>query len=296
MPHPECNQDLESVCVDLASSIRKAVYPNLGNPLMRRHAGKASSGDQSFSYDELAEQVLVRSIQASGRSVAVLSEGAGLKAYGDGQPSFTLIVDPIDGTRPACLGLEMSCVSVAALRYCSEPTFADVIASAVVRIKEGTCFSASRGLGSRRDGKPLVCERTSPVPIEALFWSTEVVGRPAASLFARLTQLIEATSVKGGMFIWNSTTYSMTAIATGALDAYVDVPLEQGEVGLFAYDVAAAYLVLLEAGGLCTTQEGQDIARTVLFMKDGHLPMLRVVAARNKEIHDFVLAQLAPTR
>jgi hypothetical protein len=34
----------------------------------------------------------------------------------------------------------------------------------------------------------------------------------------------------------------------------------------------------------------------VLFMKDGHLPMLRVVAARNKEIHDFVLAQLAPTR
>ena len=56
---------------------------------------------------------------------AYYSEDGGLQGCAD--PELILIVDPIDGTRPAAAGFEMACVSIAAVPPLAAPTMGDVM-------------------------------------------------------------------------------------------------------------------------------------------------------------------------
>ena len=81
--------------------------------------------------------------------VAFYSEDRGLVAEPDA--TDVLVVDPIDGTRPAMAGLESACVAVAlAPLGDGEPTMADVEIGCVVEIKTGDWYLAVRGRGSGR--------------------------------------------------------------------------------------------------------------------------------------------------
>ena len=80
--------------------------------------------------------------------VAYYSEDRGLVAPPDA--SDVLIVDPIDGTRPAMAGLESACVAVALAPIGDgHPTMGDVDVGCVVEIKSGDWFLAQRGGGLR---------------------------------------------------------------------------------------------------------------------------------------------------
>jgi fructose-1,6-bisphosphatase/inositol monophosphatase family enzyme len=284
-------QDTQELCEHIAKSIRNNIRGLFGTSKMRRHTNLAHSGDQSFQYDILAEGALKQIVEKLGVSVTVMSEDKGLVNYGHSEPTATLIVDPIDGTRPACIGLETCCVSVAAVNPVAAPRFSDILAGAIVRIKDSDCFSAARGQGARRDTQTLTCDPTEPQPANALFWSTEIVCRWRETP-ATLMSLITETSKAGGVFIWNSSAYSLTAITAGNLDAHVDVPSPDAEMGLYAYDVAAAYLILTEAGGICTLPDNTNIEDTILFNEHGDMPILQLVASRNQTIHNYVLKHL----
>jgi len=78
------------------------------------------------------------------------SEDAGL-VEPSGSADWVLVVDPIDGTRPAMAGFEMACVSVAAAPLDDEPRMGDVTAGCVVEIKSGNRFVAGRGEGVQAD-------------------------------------------------------------------------------------------------------------------------------------------------
>ena len=78
--------------------------------------------------------------------VAFYSEDRGLVSPPDAVD--VLIVDPIDGTRPAMAGLESACVAVAlAPLGDGAPTMADVQVGCVVEIKSGDWYLAVRGRG-----------------------------------------------------------------------------------------------------------------------------------------------------
>ena len=175
-------------------------------------------------------------------------------------PSWVLIVDPIDGTRPALAGFESACVSVAAAPLDGEPTMGDVAVGCIVEIKSGAQFIAERGAGL--EPAPRLSSNTQ---LERMFWSYGLRGRPARQTVEVLAELIDASSVGGATFDLGSATYDMTRIATGQLDAYVepgprmvaDLPGIRAEferVGGGAvlnnspYDLAAAALCLRRPG------------------------------------------------
>ena len=288
MSQTDDTDSLERLCLHVALRIRDAVAPRLGGLGMRDNAGTAHSGDQTFSCDVLAEDVLAETAGELGVTVAVISEDRGQKVYGPGEPACTLIVDPIDGTRGACIGLETVCVSVGAMRLTPVPCYRDILAGAVVRMPNRDCFSAARGAGARLNGQPLICPKTTPHPPESLFWSTEIAGRPAADVFGRLQRLIDRTSRSGGMFIWNSSAYSLTAIAAGNLDAYVDVSPPGARMGLFGYDIAAAYLILAEAGGLCVLPGGGSLDDVALIDAEGQFTIQQLVACQSEAVRRYV--------
>ena len=76
---------------------------------------------------------------------AYYSEDRGLQGSAD--PEMILIVDPIDGTRPAAAGFEMACVSIAAVPPVPAPTMGDVVAGVLQEIKSGDLFVAEKGAG-----------------------------------------------------------------------------------------------------------------------------------------------------
>src|SRR6186713_1286562 len=98
---------------DLALALRERVLPHLGSHAGRAHEDEAAGGDVTFAIDAEAERELEAFLAERAPDVAFYSEDRGLVEPG-GTARTVLVVDPIDGTRPALAGLESCCVSVAA--------------------------------------------------------------------------------------------------------------------------------------------------------------------------------------
>jgi len=258
--------DTTQKLVDLCARLREVVLPSLGRHAAREHAGVAVGGDVTFAIDEVAETLLAEYMAAELPTWAFYSEDAGLQ--GAAHPELILVVDPIDGTRPAAAGFEMACVSIAAVPPSSVPTMGDVAAGVIQEIKSGDLFVAERGAGysmTTAGGEAISFLPTVRTDLESIFWTLGFRGRPAVVLASVLEELIDVSSVGGCVFDIGSATYGVTRILTGQLDAYVDIgpaiiaahPWTEAEfrrVGRGAvlcnspYDVAAIYLLCKEAG------------------------------------------------
>src|SRR6187455_823787 len=132
---------------DLALALRERVLPQLGSHAGRVHEAAAAGGDVTFAIDAEAERELEAFLGERAPDVAFYSEDRGLVEPGGGGARTVLVVDPIDGTRPALAGLESCCVSVAAAPLDGEPTMGDVRVGCVLEVKSGHSFVAQRGQG-----------------------------------------------------------------------------------------------------------------------------------------------------
>jgi myo-inositol-1(or 4)-monophosphatase len=285
---------------ELALALRERVLPQLGSHAARAHEDAAAGGDVTFAIDAEAERELESFLARRAPELAFYSEDRGLVAPA-GAPAV-LVVDPVDGTRPALAGLESCCVSVAAAPLDPEPRMRDVSVACVVEIPSGTVFVAERGAGVV-EGPPVRLSRNERV--ERMFWSYGFRGRPARPTVEVLGDLIDASSVGGATFELGSAAFDMTRIVTGQLDAYVEPgPRLVDEVpGMRAafervgggavlnnspYDLAAAALVLEEAGGLVTDASGHPLGDRPLLGSGADYQM-SVVAAANERLHARLL-------
>ncbi|RJP26960.1 MAG: hypothetical protein C4536_14745 [Actinobacteria bacterium] len=261
-------EEVVEICRDLSSEVREMVRPHLGEKAAREMQGRGASGDSTFAIDEVAEERVESRLEGI-PELAYFSEDRGM--VGTETARWVLVVDPIDGTRPAAAGFEACCVSIAASRYHPEenpqPTHGDVVYGLLQEIKNDAWFEAERGKGCRMviDG-----ERAEPCilphdDISTLFWTLGFRGRPALPTALVLEELIDRSSVDGGIFDLGSATYCITRLLTGQLDAYVDVGdrmirevprveemfLRAGHGHVLnnsSYDLAAAGLIAREAG------------------------------------------------
>lgn len=143
------------------------------------------------------------------------------------------IVDPIDGTRAFLEGERDWCVSIALLAY-GEPVAGVLDAPAL-----GHVYTAVAGRGALLDGKPIAVSQ------QAGLAGAHIAGpRPAVEALARI-----APGIRPGRKV-PSLALRIARIAQGAFDA--------GLVSTDAHDwdLAAADLILTEAGGTVTTTGG----------------------------------------
>jgi myo-inositol-1(or 4)-monophosphatase len=278
------------------------VLPELGRSEGRAHAGGGAGGDVTFAIDERAEARMEEYLAERAPDVAFYSEDRGMVRPG-GEPRWVLVVDPIDGTRPALAGLESACVSVAAAPLDGEPAMADVEVGCVVEIKSGSRFIAVRGAGV--EPTPRLSTQAS---VERMLWTYGFRGRPAVATAIVLEELIDASSVAGGTFDLGSATFDMTRLVTGQLDAYVEpgprmieevgwIRAEFERVGRGAilnnspYDLAAAALILGEAGAIVTDASGAPLGDRPL-LGSGHDFQMSCVCAANAELHRAIVTAL----
>lgn len=295
--------EIKEFVIHLTKEIQKLVKPELGKLSSRQTSGQAAGGDTTFIIDERAEDLLEKLLEKEG-NIAFYSEDKGFIAYG--KPEYILIVDPIDGTRPAAAGLESCCVSIAAARYKPEPVMKDVFFGCVQEIKNDTIFSAERGRGvkiqNEKELKPIVSNQKN---LENLFWCIGFRGRPAKPLVAVLGDLIDISSVDGGVFDLGSACFSMTRMITGQMDAYIDIGkriideicwvenefLRVGRGSVLnnnPYDVAASSLIAQEAGCIITDGYGNSIDQFPL-LGSGPDYQFSLIGATNQELHRKVI-------
>jgi myo-inositol-1(or 4)-monophosphatase len=293
---------LRELVRELALALRERVLPSLGSHAARAHeADSAVGGDVTFAMDADAEDFLARFLAERAPGVAFYSEDRGLVGDGDA----VLVVDPVDGTRPALAGFESCCVSVAAAPLREGVTMGEVSVGCVVEIKSGTVFLAERGRGLV-DSPPALLSANER--LDRMFWVYGFRGRPARATTEVLAELIDASSVGGASFDLGSAAYDMTRILTGQLDAYVEpgprivheVPGMREEferVGGGAilnnspYDLAAATLLLTEAGAIVTDAHGGALDDRPLLGSGADYQM-SCVASANRALHELLLAEV----
>ena len=293
---------LPKLAGDLALALREEVEPLLGHHPGRAHAGAGEGGDITFEIDERAEAFVERFLADRAPDVAFYSEDRGFVSPGP-EPNWVLVVDPIDGTRPAMAGFESACVSVAAAPMSPEARLADVEVGCIVEIKSGTSFLATRG-----EGVEPAATLSANTALDRMFWCYGLRGRPAVPMAEVLGELIDGSSVGGSTFDLGSATYDMTRILTGQLDAYVepgprliaDIPgmrqrFEQVGGGAVLnnspYDLAAAVLCLEEGGAIVTDAYGRPLGERPL-LGSGEEFQISCVAAANPELHGAICESL----
>ncbi len=283
--------------LELARRLREHVLPALGSLSGRRVAGGGAGGDVTFAIDELAEQELEAFVAERAPRLAFYSEDRGLVAPDDAVG--VMVVDPVDGTRPAMAGLESACVAVAlAPLGDGEPTMADVEIGCVVEIKSGDWYLAVRGEGVSSSRSVALSPN---VDVGRMFWSYGFRGRPARAVVEVLGDLIDASSVGGGTFELWSQAFSMTRVVTGQLDAVIEVGSRMvdeipglrteferiggGQVlNNSPYDLAAPWLCLREAGGVVSDGWGAPLDRHRL-LGSGHEFQMSSISAANPRLH-----------
>jgi myo-inositol-1(or 4)-monophosphatase len=292
------DDDRHTLVLDLGLRLRERVLPELGSLAGRAEAGEGAGGDITFAVDELAEQALVEFLGERAPRTAYYSEDRGLVAPRDA--TDVLVVDPIDGTRPAMAGLESACVAVAlAPLGDGEPTMGDVTAGCVVEIKSGDWFLAARGQGLVGSTRPLSLSANEDP--RRMFWAYGFRGRPVRPTVEVLAELIDGSSVRGGTFELGSQAFAMTRIVTGQLDAVVEVGsrlidelpgmraeferVGDGEVlNNSPYDLAAPWLCLTEAGGVVSDGWGRPLDPYGL-LGSGHEYQMSSISAGSPVLH-----------
>src|SRR3954454_13078326 len=289
---------------ELAFALRERVLPQVGSHAARAHTGDAAGGDVTFAIDAHAEELLPPFLAEHAPDVAFYSEDAGLVMPPGGRaPKQVLVVDPVDGTRPALAGLESCCVSVAGAPYGEGVAMGDVTVGCCVEIPSGRVFLAERGAGLVEGGPPRLSANER---LERMFWTFGFRGRPARPLTEVLAELIDISSVGGASFDLGSACFDTMCVVDGRLDAYIEpgpllverVPGMRDEferVGGGAvlnnspYDLAAAALIASEAGAVVTDAAGEAFGERPLLGSGAEFQMSVAIAA-NRALHEQLVS------
>ncbi|HNZ48963.1 MAG TPA: inositol monophosphatase family protein [Candidatus Hydrogenedentes bacterium] len=294
--------------VSVAQAIKNAVLPMIQSLKGREIVSDAPSGDVTFQIDRVAEKALNAYLQSANLPLSLYSEDVGYSTITSKPPKHLLIVDPIDGTRAAKNGFEGCVVALASTRVLERPTIGDIECACVMELTADRYFVAERGKGAKYyvNGSLKRPKLSANTDLEALTWSMTVPARPAELIFPTAARLIDLSSLKGGFFSCNSTSFSLTRLLTNQMDAcvdfanryYRDMPEElrkvfhfagKGKViGIAPYDMAAALLIAQESGCIVTDAYGQSFDDLLLTdTTEGNHRSL--IAAANKALHDKLL-------
>jgi len=243
--------------------------------------GESGRRDGQYSIDLDVDEVCVRPLLAAGFDV--LSEESGLQLHsserdsserdgaerddserddserdGSGLGGEVVVVDPLDGSTNASLGLPWFATALCLVTN-GVPTVATV-----TNLATGDRYTAVKDRGADRNGLPILVGSRSPLS-ESIIATN---GLPAAHWGWRQFRAMGAAAL------------DIAAVARGGFDGYVDTTTDAHGV----WDYLASVLILEEAGGVAVDALGRDL--TVLDHDARRTP----IAASHRSLLDELVA------
>lgn len=235
------NDDVDTLRADAEEAARRAA----------RILAERFEGDRTIEFkggidlvtdaDKASEAALIEFLKERHPDHAVLAEESG---YTPGAGGHRWILDPLDGTTNYAHRVPHFCVSVAVEG--PEGLLAGVILDPV----RNELFSAAKGRGATRNGKPITVSATRELNRALLCtgFPYDVREKPDAplGLFNRLMKKAQGIRRMG------SAALDLAYVACGRYDGFF-------EFGLKAWDIAAGALLIQEAGGTCDRIDGAPL-------------------------------------
>lgn len=190
--------------------------------------GLSGRRDGQYEFDLSADQVAVSRLVQAG--FGVLSEESGVTGA---DREILVVVDPVDGSTNASVGLPWYATSLCALDADGP------LAAVVVNQADGQTWHATRGGGAFRDGLPI----TRPKPVRLADALVAVSGLPSRHLGWSQFRCYGAAAL------------DICAVAQGTFGAFVDVSVDAHG----AWDYMGALLIAAEVGAVVEDLHGRDL-------------------------------------
>jgi myo-inositol-1(or 4)-monophosphatase len=203
-----------------------------------RQIGRGAGGDISRRIDILAEKTAIEVLRRRGVDATIIGEECGRI---EGKKEGVVIMDAIDGTTNASRRIPFYCCSLA---YATDFRLSAVTDAAVIDLVSGDLYYASKGKGTFCNGKRI---KVKEVGEDAII-SMNVSGIDADTIRRLSPVMSKANHVR----LFGAVALEMCFLARGWLDASLDL---RGKIR--PTDIAAAYLILNEAGGKLYSDNGQ---------------------------------------
>lgn len=206
--------------------------------------------------------------------VVLLSEEGSPREFGTGQPEFTVVLDPVDGSDNFALGIAPVGMAVALIPR-SYPISVETVQYALVGdLVTGRISTAERGSGASSNGKQI---RTNTCnDLKSAMISCEM------NHFAVRASLANVLSRARGVRSLGCATQAITLVASGSIDAHLDL---RGR--LTPENFLAPSLILTEAGGTVSGSEGEPIPEITNLTQ-----RFSIIASGSPELHAVLVQQL----
>ena len=189
-----------------------------------------ADGTPTLRIDRLAEDAILDYVNQEKLKWNILSEEAG---FIDNGGDRTLVIDPIDGTYNAVIGIPFYSVSLALGRS----SMCDVEHAYVRNVVTGDTYQAAKGEGAKLNGRPIHVRPLAKDMVLLMY-----VGRHATDDTLRIMKKARRTRSLG------CSSLEMALLAQGSADAFY-LKSGQRERAIRVVDIAASALILREAGG-----------------------------------------------
>ena len=239
-------ETLKKACIEVRKSVKDLIGTEEGNTKMSLGAG----GDISRKIDLIAEERVIETIKQSGTNPTIIGEECGSIKGNDGG---YIIMDAIDGTTNVTRSIPFNCCSLA---YATEPKLSSVVDAAIIDFATGDLYYASKDKGAFLNGNKISVRKADNIKEDEIIAGVNISGisqellRSIGPVFSKLNHIR----------VFGANALELCFLARGYLDMFMDF---RGKIR--PTDMAAAYLIVKEAGGLILDKTGNTLDSELSF-------------------------------
>ena len=243
---------------------------NLSKP--QPDLGIGAGGDPIKPVDLAAEKAIIEVLQHYDIPFTLISEESGIKKFGENPNQCYVTVDPIDGTNNLVRGIPFYATSIA---ISAKPSLSTVSAALVTDLFHDVTYTALSSKGAYRNGEKI--SSSTRKSLEDALVGIDLNSYTIKEFAPQLTDLMHETE---HIRHFGANALELCYVANGTTDAFIDI---RGK--LRTTDLAAAYLIVKEAGGKITAPTGED-----LDTKIDPKQKITFIASGNAQMHKKILS------
>ena len=280
------------ILIESAKNVYSEIKDLLGTSEGDSKISLGAGGDISRKIDIVAETAVLNTIKSNNISPVIIGEECGivnLNNYNSNSSSSSssnnnnkgfVIMDAVDGTTNAIRGIPFSCCSLA---FANEFKLSSVTDAVVLDLFTGDIYSASKQKGSFFNNKKISVRNekdfSSITSLEDLKSIDVLIGANVSGIPLNiLYEISKVISFSSHIRHFGANALELCYFARGFMDAYIDI---RGKIR--STDMAAAYLIVKEAGGKLYSPNGQELDSEL-----GLKTKISFYAVSNRRLFDLI--------
>ena len=240
-------ETLKTACLE----VRKSVKHLVGTPEGNKEMGLGSGGDISRNIDIIAEEKVIDIIKDCGTNPTIIGEECGT-IVGNESHGY-VIMDAIDGTTNATRSIPFNCCSLA---YATDSKLSSVVDAAIIDIATGDLYYASKDNAAFLNGNKISVRKPNKIKVNEIIAGVNISGISQELLHSIGPIISKLNHIR----VFGANALELCFLARGYLDMFLDF---RGRIR--PTDMAAAFLIVKEAGGLVLDKTGNVLDSEIAF-------------------------------